>query len=399
MSEPLASRHASGGLVADCGGVIEEIAMAVVPACFSGSPLHQTLLAAQGFFAGTLPQGIRLHVLASPECRQAVTGWLASLPLACETRIVDAPLSQAWDSSEFWIQDPLLVRRDGATTVFLKVDCENPGDHAAWIGRGLGSAVEPCACHIAGGNLLVGPDFRIAGQDSLDFTQALIDREGIGASQPADDAFARLSDMDPRPLFVAGYSFGAEAPSPPVAGRWDDPYRQRQYGGHIDRFIAVTGLVSPDRKPVIVVAEAMLGPGGRSEEFGLVAMALDGTAERLSGQGFHVVRNPVPFAPVLGPLQLRPRLYNNVLVENEVRIGRTRPLVWVPQFADAEPGLAEFDDANMAVWRGLGFEPVGAFGWSGLAAQMGALRCAAKVLRRAATTPARARAAISDESG
>lgn len=364
-------------LVADCGGVIEEIAIAVVPGCFSGDPLLGALLSALGNFAGTLPRDVLLHVLGTIATKGDIERWLGGLGLACGTLSVEADLGETTDTSDFWMQDPLLVFQGTAGGKYLQQHCENPGDHAAWLSKATGIPVERAAFHLAGGNLLVGPDFRLTGQDSIDLTQVIIERErGIGT------AFERLAAIDHRPLLVAGYGYGVPTLEPPRAGAWNDPYRFRQYGGHIDRFISLTGLKTEDGRPRIVVADAELGPGGRAEELGSAPNRLDQTAERLEFLGFAVLRNPVPFVPTIGDRQLRARLYNNVLVENEIRQGQSRPLVWLPHYADAEPELAPFDAENFRLWRGLGFEPVPAYGWTKLTVAMGAVRCVSKVLKR-----------------
>lgn len=364
-------------LVSDCGGAIEEIAIAPVPGCFGDNALLGALLTALGNFATTLPNELLLRVLGTAATRDAIERWADGLGLACRTSFVEADLSQAADTSDVWMQDPMLVLQgaDGAT--YLRQDCENPGDHAAWLSRSTGIPVERIAVHLAGGNLLVGPDFLLTGQDSIDMTQAIIDREGGG-----ETAFERLSAIDARRLYVAGYGYGEQTSDMPRAGNWSDPYRFRQYGGHIDRFIALTGLKTADARPIIVVGDARLGPRGREAEFGPAAKRLDQTAERLALLGFAVRRNPVPFVPAIGDRQLRARLYNNLLVENEIRRGRTRPLVWLPHYGEAEPELADFDAENAALWEGLGFEVIGLHGWARPTLAMGALRCASKVLRR-----------------
>jgi hypothetical protein len=367
----------AAALVPDCGGAIEDIAITVVPGCFSGDPLLDALLAALGNFAEKLPGGVLLYVLGTAATRGRIERWLDGLSLACGTLFVEAGLSEAADTSDFWTQDPLLVAQDAGAGKYLRQDCENPGDHALWLSRTTGIPVETAAFHLAGGNLLVGPDFRLTGQDSIDLTQAIIDREG-----GTETAFERLSAIDARPLYVAGYGYGEQKNEPPRAGVWNDPYRFRQYGGHIDRFIALTGLKTADGRPRIMVADAMLGPGGRAAEFGATAKRLDQTAERLEFLGFSVLRNPVPFMPTIGDRQLRARLYNNVLVENETRQGRARPLVWLPHYGDVEPELASFDVENWRLWHGLGFEPVPTYGWGKLTVAMGAIRCATKVLKR-----------------
>lgn len=372
----------AAGLVPDCGGAIEEIAIAVVPACFTGDLLLRSLLSALGKFVETLPADVVLYVLAAVETKNQVAAWLSRLDLKCRPVLVQANLATKPDTSEFWVQDPLLVWRDGTDACFLQVECENPGDHAQWLGRRLGIPVERPNIYLAGGNLLVGPNFRLSGQDSIDLTQPLIDREGNEREGSKESAYERLARMDARPLLIAGYSFGSEPDGPPAAGAWNDPYRLRQYGGHVDRFISLTGLVTADGRPKIVVADAKLANGGRQAEFGSIPKMLDATATRLGQQGFKVIRNAVPFVPALRDRQLRPRLYNNVIVENEIRAGNKRPLVWLPQFADEEPWLAPFDAFNAGLWRGLGFEPVPALGWSKLTVAMGAVRCATKVLKR-----------------
>lgn len=363
-------------LVPDCGGAIEEIAITVVPGCFGDNPLFCALLEAHGQFAKTLPESVLLRVLGTMSTRDRIERWLDGLGLACRTAFVEADLSTAADDSEFWMQDPLLVFQSGGGGKYLQQECENPGDHAIWLSRATGVAVENGHFHLPGGNLLVGPDFWLTGQDSIDLTQAIIDRDG-----ETDTAFERLSAIDPRPLFVAGYGHGSLAYETPRAGVWNDPYRFRQYGGHIDRFIAVTGLTAEGR-PKIVVADAKLGPGGQAAELGPSPQRLDRTAERLELLGFEVLRNPVPFVPAIGDRQLRARLYNNMLVENEIRKGHSKPLVWLPQYADAEPELADFDAENSTLWRDLGFEPIAARGWSKLTVAMGAVRCATKVMKR-----------------
>jgi hypothetical protein len=370
----------AASLVPDCGGVIEEIAIAVVPGCFSDDPLLSALLSALGNFAKTLPQDVLLYVLGNTATRDRIERWLSGLSLHCSTAFIKAELSAATDTSDFWMQDPLLVFQGASGGRYLQQDCENPADHAEWLSRATGISSVWAAFHLPGGNLLVGPDFLLTGQDSIDLTQAIIDREGSG-----DTAFERLCAIDERPLFVAGYGYGEQTAVTPRAGAWNDPYRFRQSGGHIDRFISLTGLKIADGRPKIVVADARLGPGGRVAEFGATAKRLDQTAERLEFLGFAVQRNPVPFVPTFGDRQLRARLYNNVVVENEPRQGNARPLVWLPHYADAEPELAEFDGENATLWHNLGFEPVPAYGWAKLTVAMGAVRCATKVLKRNAS--------------
>lgn len=355
------------GFLPDCGGAINRLAVSVIPQCFADHAVGRALLHALGRFVPTLPRDVALVVLSSRGSRSSVDCWLDEVAPSCRVEHVDAGFPQGDDTMALWTQDSFLVAGDGG--IYLRPASENPTPHAAWLGESFGILVERRDFALAGGNMLVGPDFKLVGCESL--PEDLDRRTAM---------LAALERMDARRMVEVGYRLGEGTPVGPGA----EFYRLRQYGGHIDRSISVTGLTRGGR-PLLVVARGVPTCGADPAGFGPIGDRLDRTAAALSAQGFAVLRNDVPFAPVLGMPQLRPRLYNNVLVENEVRPGRRRPLVWVPQFADEEPALETFDGANMALWRKLGFEAVAAFGWSGLAAQMGALRCATKVLGRGLT--------------
>lgn len=352
------------GFLPDCGGVITRLAASVIPQCFADHAAGRALRHALERFIPTLPAELTLTMLARRAGRGDLARWLDRLVLRCRIEQVDADFPDGEDTMALWTQDSFLVADGGET--YLQPASENATPHARWLSAALGKTARAEAFALAGGNMLVGHGFKLIGCESL-------------PGEPTRRAamIAALQRFDDRPVFEVGYRLGQGTPTGPDA----EYYRMRQYGGHIDRSVAVTGLVREGR-PLLVVANGVPGPGADPAGFGPIGDRLDRTADALLALGFAVLRNDVPFVPVLGRLQLRPRLYNNVLVENEVRPGRTRPLVWVPQFAEDEPMLEEFDRSNRALWEGLGFEAVGAFGWSGLAAQMGALRCATKVLAR-----------------
>lgn len=352
------------GFLPDCGGAITRLAVSVIPQCFSDHAVGRALLHALGRFVPTLPEDVALVVLSSRESRSSVDRWVDELAPRCRVDHVDACFPQDDDTMALWTQDSFLVAGEGE--IYFQPASENPTTHAAWLGSSLGIRVERRKFALAGGNMLVGPDFKLVGCESFPENP---DRRAA--------MLAALDRIDDRRVVEVGYRLGEGAPSGPGA----EFYRPRQYGGHIDRSISVTGLAREGR-PLLVVARGMLACGADPASFGPIGDRLDRTAAALSAQGFAVLRNDVPFAPVLGTPQLRPRLYNNVLIENDVRPGRRRPLVWVPQFAEEEPALEAFDSSNRTLWEELGFEPVAAFGWSRLAAQMGALRCVTKVLGR-----------------
>ncbi|MET0598464.1 MAG: hypothetical protein ABWZ57_11420 [Mesorhizobium sp.] len=367
----------AAGLLPDCGGAIQEIAVALPPGCFGRDAAPKNLLAALGHFLRSLPASVAIQALVDPRTHADAGRWLDGLGLAGEGRAVAAALPENGEAeSSAWIQDGVLVvaGTESGSTFVRSQDGAGP-DYASILSAASGATAEVGAFALAGSNLLVGPDFKLVGQDSIDQTQALIEREGAG-----DTAFKRLARLDERQLYVVGYGYGETRPAPPP-GSVGHGYRLQQFGGAIDRFISLTGLQTVDGRPKIVVADAKLAGNGRAADFQPIPAALDATAKRLALLGFEVFRNAVPFVPGARQAGLGPRLYNNVIVENELRPGRQGPLVWLPQFGDKEPWLAPFDSYNSGLWRGLGFEPVAVQGWARFSMQ-GAVRSASKVLRR-----------------
>jgi hypothetical protein len=352
------------GFMPDCGGAITRLAVSVVPQCFADHMAGRALLHALERFIPTLPPELTLVVLARRESRRELDRWLSRVASCCRIEHIDADFAHGEDTMALWTQDSFFVADGGET--YLHPTSENSTPHGLWLGRAMGKIVRAETFALAGGNMLVGPDFKLIGCESLP-----------DEPRRRSAMLAALERVDDRPVFEVGYRLGQGIPSGPGA----EFYRMRQYGGHIDRSVAVTGLRRA-AKPLLLVSRGLIAPRADPAGFGPIGDRLDRTAEMLSASGFAVLRNDIPFVPVLGKLQLRPRLYNNVLVENEVRPGRARPLVWVPQFAEEEPALEEFDAANLGIWQGLGFEPIPCHGWSKLSVAMGGLRCATKVLGR-----------------
>lgn len=153
-----------------------------------------------------------------------------------------------------------------------------------------------------------------------------------------------------------------------------------QCGFHVDQFVSVTGLRSDDR-PLLLVADPLAHTGCDARAATDLKRKLDASALSLARQGFAIVRNPIPVSPAIDTNKCLPRLYNNVLVENIVRSGQTRPFVWIPHFGDVE-ALDDFDGENRKIWEKLGFYAIGVAGWSHFASRNGALRCATKVINR-----------------
>jgi len=319
-----------------------------------------------------LPAGMTLFLMTDDPDAPAFQTWYRDLAPACDVQIIATGTAQPIQESEMWTQDPwMAAEEDGTLFLHHLLHTDRLGRQATWLADVRPTPGGRPPLHLAGGNTLTGPDFRLLGAQSLELTQR------IGpAPIRADEALQRHSALDSRPLHVFGFPL-------PVKG--SAPVELRQQPHHIDLVVSLTGRRLADGRPILLVADPRktFDPDGpRMEGW---AEQLDASAARLAAEGFHVIRNKVPLAahPVFSPNPTL-RAYNNVILENDVRsdLGKTRPLVWLPHFADLEPALAPYDVANDRVWESLGFETVPVHGWSALVRSGGAIRCASKVLKR-----------------
>ncbi|WP_374651322.1 hypothetical protein [Dongia sp.] len=357
-------------LVPDCGGLIDEIAMTLPPFLFT--PGEADKRRALQHLAEALPAGVTLLLLAERSCEGALTDWLSSLSLRCAVRpVLQAPRG-TMRNADMWTQDPFLAGRQAGAPVLVPLPLtDHAGAHAQWLSAaGYGLLPAP-GLHLAGGNHLTGPDFRIIGTASLQHAAGL----------DGDAALARHAALESRRLHVFGF---------PLAKR-GQPATLAQQPHHIDLVLSVTGLAGADGRPLLLLADPRSGTDPDGPRVPGWAEQLDASAARLEADGFAVLRNRVPYLahPRFSPNPSL-RAYNNVIFENDTRYGegRSRPLAWLPQFADLEPDLEAYDRANRRVWADLGFEPVPVHGWSALVRAGGALRCSSKVLKRAEGWPA-----------
>lgn len=349
------------GLLPDCGGVIEAVAMTV--------PLRLLMNPADGKgpalarLAESWPQDVTLYMLTDDPDAAAFRAWANGLSLSCDLVPVsigkDAPLLEA----EVWTQDSFMVAAENDRQILhhlLKAD--RPGRHASWLAPVLGAELAAMDLVLAGGNTLTGPDFRLVGAASLE-------RTPVGRGAEAHAAF------DPRRLHVFGFALTQRGA----------PSRLAQQPHHIDLAVSVTGCRDESGRPILLVADPRKSAdpdGPRMEGW---AEQLDASVRRLEEDGFAVLRNKVP---VLANRHFAPnpvlRAYNNVMVENQVRveIGANRPKIWLPQFGDSEATLADFDSHNREIWQNLGFAVIGVYGWSAFVRSGGAIRCASKVVSR-----------------
>jgi hypothetical protein len=363
-------------LVGDCGGPIAEIAMTVPLRILEKTDGLKA--AALGNLARALPQDVTLYLMTDDPAADAFKGWLAGLDLACTPIVIGAGDRAPLLESEMWSQDPWMAAESGGAPLLHHLrHTDRPGRQALLFAAfGQVEVVEP-EIQLAGGNTLTGLDFRLLGTLSVELTRRLGPHP-----MSAEEALARHQALDVRPIHVFGF---------PLPAKPGTPVELRQQPHHLDLVLSVTGLRSQEGRPLLLLADPRSSTDPLGPRTPGWAEQLDSSAARLEAAGFAVKRNPVPYVahPRFSP-NPNLRAYNNVLLENARRrdLGRTRPLVWLPQFGDLEPDLAPFDRANGDIWAGLGFEPVPVPGWSALVRAGGALRCASKVLSRRATEPA-----------
>ncbi|WP_374370913.1 hypothetical protein [Dongia sp.] len=349
------------GLMPDCGGAIEAVAMTVPlrllmnPADGKGAALAR--------LAEAWPRGVTLYLLIDDPEAAEFRAWANGLSLSCDLVPVstgkDAPLLEA----EVWTQDSFMVARENERRILRHlIKADRPGRHASWLAPVLGAELSATDMVLAGGNTLTGPDFRLVGAASLA-------RTPLGQGPAAHAAF------DARRLHVFGFALTQRGAPPRLA----------QQPHHIDLVVSVTGCSDRDGRPILLVADPRKSAdpdGPRMEGW---AEQMDASARRLEEDGFTILRNKVPFLanPGFAPNPAL-RAYNNVAVENEVRAKNLtgRPRIWLPQFGDAEATLADFDTHNREIWQNLGFDVIGVYGWSAFVRSGGAIRCASKVVSR-----------------
>jgi hypothetical protein len=323
----------------DYGGAIAAVAL-----CNPDGAANRHVLRAHRNILTVLPPDVAVRLVCRQDQQAELADWIRRIGARGVTLVpVAAPLRP----DALWVQDHLVVRRDRGRRTYVGIVSDHPYDTARWLGRADGVSTEQSRLHLSGGNVLVGRTFRILGAGSVEA------EAGSGTPARRARALARHAAFDPRPLHLFGYSPDPEAP----------PLFQEPF--HIDLALALTGCRTERGEPIVLLAS----PPNPSPE-------LDDAAARLRRSGLHVIRNaaPVSVGGLLG--------YNNVLVENIVRSGERRPLVFMPQFGDGRPSLARFDDYALRLWYGLGFTPRPVPGWAPFIFPGGALRCATKILHR-----------------
>lgn len=321
--------------------------------------------------AGTFQHiSLAVHEADDAEFRNLVAG----LGLAAKVDVIAAPEGAAlWP----WPQDRVTVIRggDGSTTV---LGSDDPDDYTAYAaGR---------ACGMDGAIALGGP--QPGGNILVDGKTCFV---GADLCEPAIDTGRSIEVIACAPLERRGPVRFELMPG-------DQSWRQdidrsiasegsRQPVFHIDMFMTLAGA-TPEGTPRILLGD----PVWASELIGLPlpegfpVKAFEQIEFGLRLRGYEVHRNPLPFVYFDDPeAKLREWFYasaNNCWVECMEPASGCR--VFLPEYGFGPwSELKATDDANAAIWEGLGFEVVRGGDFLPLADQLGSLNCVSRILDRA----------------
>jgi hypothetical protein len=315
--------------------------------------------------AGAFP---RISLAVHEAEAQALRELVAALDLPARINIVVMPAGATlWP----WAQDRVLIVRNGDGSREV-LDCGSDDTGRAAAGAmGIAGSIA-AGFPLPGGNILV--------HDDLCF---------IGADVSTDSVAAMDSDRSVAVVGCAPLERRGAMRFQIEAGDWT--WRQ-----DIDRSIAAAG----SRQPVFHIDMFMTLAGAKRVMLGdpLWASALIGLPlpegfpveafaaidRSLREQGFEVLRNPLPFVYFDNPdAKLREWFYasaNNCWVESAAAGGGR---VFLPEYGfGAWPELKATDDANVAVWEGLGFDVIRGGDFLPLADQLGSLNCVTRILDR-----------------
>jgi hypothetical protein len=359
----------------DVSGQIRRVAIQVASCLLHGDNIEKKSAYEQ--LVLSFPAGVHLCVVTDDTIATLVREWLSCLELSCTFSIVAVPDGQV-GSTRTWMRDAFVRGTRNGTTGYLKFLASKAGnDQADWLAAADGTPVV-CVPDVLldGGDSLVGVDFRLVGHAAVKQTSDI-----AGHLCDYETALRRIEALDSRPLFVVGYrpedirNKSSAAASGNTVASVDAASRLRsdalnQSWGHIDLVVSLTGR-RQQGKDVLLVAETVPSDNPSKDET-RESDRLWALAKYLGECGFHVIRNPAPYALPSG----NTLWYNNTILQTDP------DLVWLPQFAQPGGRFADSDAANRKIWCDLGFKVVPVAGWMAVEASGGSIRCATSILDR-----------------
>jgi hypothetical protein len=346
-----------------------------------------------------LPDEAELVVLAQASIAEEVDATVADLGLSPRCTVLAGP-----DEINFsiWAEDGyVFARGDGAGYFVEPFVFRRRGDAlvADLVTNGTDLRMYQAPLYFQGGNVLVGDDFWMIGADYVRNTIALGVLDIPPGASPDEQvaavtaAYRTYLDHARTPAIVGSRVEvpGEGAFRVQIQGEtWTDfAYLGNEEGTrqplfHIDMFLTLAGRSSSGAYRVLV-GDPRLAAETLGEPVPPYAMTdvFDDIAEQLADRGFEVVRNPLPLVYVSDDARRERTWYfataNNALVE----VSDQRKRVLLPSYGHtAWPELAATDQANVAVWEGLGFEAVLLGDFHPFAQNLGAVHCIKKYLAR-----------------
>lgn len=342
-----------------------------------------------------LPAHAERVLVTHAEAETRAADWLEGLGLSDRSRVVTVS-----DDLEFtvWAQDSCVVQGvpDGESCLVAPSTFDRYDDASVLeqVSAHLGIEHRRSELSFQGGNVLVGDDFWLLGEDAI--RQTLLQGLADDASA-AEERFAETLDAE-RTL----YTVGAKATIPGTssrplsgvgdggAGSWEEFIHIGSHAGSsqplfdLDAFVSLAGRDDEGTYRVLVGDPRMASEITETPlpDHGL-AGAFDEVAERLTSWGFRVIRNPLPLVHHDDPVLRTRRWYfassNNVVAEID---GESRQ-VWLPTYRDSEsPELELTDRRNEEIWRRCGFEVHLLPSFHVFARGLGAAHCICKCLSR-----------------
>ncbi|HYG58367.1 MAG TPA: hypothetical protein VD902_09940, partial [Symbiobacteriaceae bacterium] len=348
-----------------------------------------------------LPGESRLTVLTHPEVLGDLQRVVAEAGVSDRTTIVEAP---AYLDFLVWAEDPYVVVHDPPSAIFLVEPFTFTRGGDAVIADLVAEAEQmrrtQSPLYFQGGNILVGDDFVLIGEDyPVQSVELIREHEHVrvpgGGDPPAfvKELYRTTFDPDRKILYV-----GTRLPVPREHRRTftngGQVWKEDVYAGtgehqpifHIDMFITLAGR-GPSGKYRLLVgspAEAARVLDEKEPSPYALAAQLDDVAASLAAIGFEVIRNPLPLTYVDDRSRRLRTWYfataNNCLVQIDEKAGNH---VWLPTYGHGDWGdLRATDEANRALWQDLGFAVHLLGDFHPFAQNLGAVHCIKKYLAR-----------------
>lgn len=392
-------------LIRDESGKIERVALNFHNHFLIKSNANgQIMLAAIKAFLTNCPREVEVVLLTDKDGTDELKAWLTTftpspqnIEILAEILVGQSENAVTQSFQSYWIRDGMLVAHCDNQYKYVKIRSKIGFRAADLLSSSDGSTFENRTDVILdGGNILVGEDYFLVGIDNVNTVQTLSKISELGGAKT---------------LNIYGYDSGQAAldakqsiNTTSVLRDLIDEKSSRlfpQEPFHLDLAVSMTGIYADvpsgplhndkvGRYPILLLGQPSATEGLSPRQKNHLQMDQDiigATRSFLERQGYHVIFNPKPLAPVpqyggVSDRRAYYRLYNNVLVESFASAGRITRRVWLPIFGDVEPEMKRFDDQNIKIWEDLGFEVLCFPGWSSASIFSGALRCAVQVLRR-----------------